>query len=323
MNGENNGTRNFPTTPEDKPNKAFDFRKIVAIAIFAVAITIVLLFCAAIIAQIVYKANEGTPSINPSESKADITFTTEIIAKAEITKGILQLATKERSASLSQEDIDSLVSLYESPARKDDSTVYYTLADSYLKASLDTANNLGALAKALDNQLDFNGIVVSYAYMEPKPVYDSCEFSHALGTTVDIRLSINGGSYPLSARPEILEWINENCAKFGFINSDISGDVHGATESVQTTQLRYVGIPHATYIMQNGITFEEYIDRIKSYYPYNDPLKIIGADNKAYAIYYAPVDGFNSVKLPSNFEYKISGNNDGGVIITVDKSKTK
>ena len=323
MDGENNGTRSFPRNYPDKPKKSFDLRKTVAIAIFAVAITIVLLFCAAIIAQIVSKVNDGSTGIDPTVSKTDIKFESRVIAKSEINKGILQIATKERPASLSQEEINNLASLYESSARKNGSVVYYTTINATLQLTLETSDNLGALAKALYEESGSNDIDVIYAYFEPKSGYDSCEFSHALGTTVDIRLSISGGSYPLSARPEILTWINENCAKFGFINSDISGDVHGVTESVQTTQLRYVGIPHATYIMQNGITFEEYVERIKSYYPYNNPLIITGADKKTYAIYYAPVDGVNSLKLPTNFDYTISGNNENGIIVTVDLSSKK
>lgn len=328
MNGDNYGTRSFQTPDQDKPKKQFDLRKTVSIAIFAVAIAIVVLFCAAIIGQIACKVSDGTSSNNdqPVPSTTDITFETKVVSKSEITKGILQIATKEHPTYLSDEEIEALEKLYSSSARKNGSVEYYTIAGTPQsdRLSLDAAENLGALTKALYSELNFNDITVKYAYFVPRSDgTDSYDFPHALGTTVDICLVINKDSYPVSYKPEILQWINDNCYKFGFVNSDPSGEVHDAGAAVPTTQLRYVGIPHATYIMQNNILFEDYVDRIKNLHTPNNPLLITGANNKPYAVYYVAVDGVNSVKLPTNFEYTISGNNDNGIIVTVDLSSKK
>ena len=326
MNGENDSTRSLPRDPIHEPQKPMDFRKIVFISIFVVAIIIVILFCAAILSDIICKANAGkSPNENSGSQSTDIKFENMVVTKSDIKKGILQIATKENPAYLSDEEIANLVKLYTSPERKSGSVEYYTIAGTLQSDRLtaETSEKFGALAKALYNELGSSSITVKYAYFIPNEKTDSCDFPHSLGTTVDICLLINGDSYPMSKSPETLNWINNNCYRFGFINSDPSGEVHDAGATVPKTQLRYVGVPHATYIAQNNLSFEEYVDLIKNYYTPNNPLTFTGADGINYAVYYAAVDGVNPIKVPSNYEYDISGNNENGVIITINKSKAK
>ena len=293
----------------------------------ATAIAIVLLFCATIIAQIVYSVNSGNSDEEktPISQKTDIEYETLNMPTSEIKKGILQLATKDHPAALSEDDVKKLEDLYSTPTRKEEAIEYYTIAghERADRLTLETAEHFGALTKALYVETKCNDITVKYAYFVPQSNMDSCDFPHVLGTTVDICLHISDNDYPLSQNPEVLNWINENCYRFGFVNSDPSGKVHDVGMPVPKTQLRYVGIPHATYIMQNNLSFEDYIERIKNYQTPNNPLIITGANNIVYAVYYVAVDGTNPIKVPKNFEYTISGNNDGGVIVTVDKSKTK
>ena len=329
MNGDNYGTRSFQTPDQDKPKKQFDLRKAVYISIFAIAIVIVLLFCAAIIAQIVCKVSDGKTPSDSGETPAktsEIVFESKIISKSEINKGILQIATKSNPAYLSEEEVAELTKLYSSPARKVGSMEYYTIAGTAQsdRLSSETAEKFGALTKALYDELGCNDITVKYAYFVPRNEgTESYDFPHALGTTVDICLLLNNDSYTLSQKPEVLTWINANCYRFGFVNSDPSGEVHDKGTKVPTTQLRYVGIPHATYIMQNNISFEDYVDRVKNIHNPNNPLLITGADKKSYAVYYVAVDGVNAVKIPTNYNYTISGNNENGIIVTVDLSSKK
>ena len=130
MNGQNNGTRNFPTPDQNSPKKQFDLKKTVAIAMLATAIAIVLLFCATIIAQIVYSVSSGNSDEEktPISQKTDIEYETLNMPTSEIKKGILQLATAEHPASLSNEETEKLEKLYSTPSRKDDSVEYYTIA---------------------------------------------------------------------------------------------------------------------------------------------------------------------------------------------------
>ena len=54
------------------------------------------------------------------------------------------------------------------------------------------------------------------------------------------------------------QWMAEHCAEFGFIIR-YPADKQGLTEiNAEPWHLRYVGIPVATYIMENGLCLEEF-----------------------------------------------------------------
>ena len=60
------------------------------------------------------------------------------------------------------------------------------------------------------------------------------------------------------AREEETQWMAANCARFGFILRYPS-DKEDVTEiNYEPWHLRYVGVPVATYIMENGLTLEEF-----------------------------------------------------------------
>ena len=60
------------------------------------------------------------------------------------------------------------------------------------------------------------------------------------------------------AQEEETQWMTENCAQFGFILR-YPADKEEVTEiNYEPWHLRYVGIPVATYIMENGLTLEEF-----------------------------------------------------------------
>ena len=96
-------------------------------------------------------------------------------------------------------------------------------------------------------------------------------------------------------------------------------DITGVSD--YTDYFRYVGVAHATYMTEHDLCLEEYIEVIKGYSD-NKPLKINGADGRYYEVWYVAVDGSATVKHPTNYAYTVSGTNDGGVVVTVDRSKT-
>ena len=60
------------------------------------------------------------------------------------------------------------------------------------------------------------------------------------------------------AREEETQWMAEHCAEFGFILR-YPADKEDVTEiNYEPWHLRYVGVPVATYIMENGLTLEEF-----------------------------------------------------------------
>lgn len=115
-------------------------------------------------------------------------------------------------------------------------------------------------------------------------------------------------------------WLAANAAKYGFVvrYPEDKGDKTGVTG--YASAYRYVGVAHATYMTANNLCLEEYVEYLKANVNDKSPLTVTGADGKVYDIYYYAVNGSATVKYPTNFKYTISGTNDGGVVVTIDRS---
>ena len=115
------------------------------------------------------------------------------------------------------------------------------------------------------------------------------------------------------------KWFKKNCHKYGFIlrytaeKQDITG------VNPEAWHFRQVGIPHADYIMKNGICYEEYIDLIKRY-SYENPLVIKADSGGTYYVYYKAMSSDNTeINLSGYSKYYYSGNNVDGFIVTAVK----
>ncbi len=147
---------------------------------------------------------------------------------------------------------------------------------------------------------------------------------HHTGLGCELKYVIQTGknivAYELST-DETYAWLTDNCHKYGFVIRYPADKTEQTGVADYISYFRYVGIPHATYMKANGLCMEEYVTLLKSYTDKN-PLAINGADGKYYEVYYVAVnDGSATVKYPTNYAYTISGTNEGGVVITVDRSK--
>ena len=183
---------------------------------------------------------------------------------------------------------------------------------------------------ALDKMLvDFNAatgktdVQVRYAYRsyeEQKQFSVEPGYSdHHTGLGVQLMYRLNDNTYSFST-DETYHWFFENCHKYGFVMRypEEKADKTGIND--YEDYFRYVGIPHATYMKENNLCMEEYVELLKSYNDSN-PLKVTGADGKYYEIWYVAVDGTATVKHPTNYAYTVSGTNEGGVVVTVDRSQ--
>ena len=116
-------------------------------------------------------------------------------------------------------------------------------------------------------------------------------------------------------------WFSQNCQNYGFILRYPEGKYDITNIKHEPWHFRYVGIPHATYIMQNNICLEEYIDLLRERYSFDsDHLIINGSDGLTYEVYYWLADSSSetiSIPVPTDYEYTISGNNIDGFIVTI------
>ncbi len=143
---------------------------------------------------------------------------------------------------------------------------------------------------------------------------------HHTGMGCDLKYLADGKQYDLSA-DETYGWIPTNAAKYGFVIRYPNEKAETTGVSDYESYYRYVGVAHATYMTEKDLCLEEYVEAVKDY-TQKKPLKITGVDGNKYEVYYVAVKGNTTVKVPENFVYTVSGTNEGGVIVTVNRSET-
>ena len=104
------------------------------------------------------------------------------------------------------------------------------------------------------------------------------------------------------------KWFDENAAKYGFIESFEDG-------------YRYVGVAHAKSISgsKDITSVADYVKYLKENTNVNKTIAV-EVDGATYKTYYVACAAGDTIKVPADKDYTISGTNEGGVIVTV---KTK
>lgn len=150
---------------------------------------------------------------------------------------------------------------------------------------------------------------------------------HHTGMATDFGLYPTDGVYRQYDGEGDYAWIEENCHKYGIILRYPEGKLDITGIDNEPWHFRYVGKPHSTYIMSNGICLEEYIELLREYTLNTQPLYVTADDGDRYAIYYVAAsentaDNITAIPIPryadeTVYEYSISGNNIDGFIVTV------
>ena len=145
-------------------------------------------------------------------------------------------------------------------------------------------------------------------------------YDHALGTTFTIKQNTPSTVITESLLKSSYTWIYDNAHKYGFIIR-YPGNCknHTGEDSSKRVHFRYVGIEHATYIYENNICLDEYLELLRESHGFNNPLTFTAGD-KEYQVYYVKYSG-NPTQIPvlKDSNYSISGDNMNGFIVTVEK----
>ena len=142
---------------------------------------------------------------------------------------------------------------------------------------------------------------------------------HESGYALDFSLYTDGVQYDYDGTGEYA-WINENCAHYGYALRYAEDKQETTGIQAEPWHYRYVGQPHATYMMENNVCLEEYLTLLKNYTA-DEPLSITNWDGEIYQVYYVAADTSTDstyVMVPPDAKYTISGNNSDGFIVTVD-----
>ena len=122
--------------------------------------------------------------------------------------------------------------------------------------------------------------------------------------------------------PDYATWFAENSHKYGFVARYPEDKANITGISNYSFCFHYVGDGPATYMKENNLCLEEFVAQIKAH-THSNPLEVTDANGQDWLIYYTACDSdIVTVKLPTNFTYTVSGDNDGGIIVCVSLSKT-
>lgn len=145
------------------------------------------------------------------------------------------------------------------------------------------------------------------------------------GASFHLGAYVDGGTYELQNLSQAKSsWLKEHMAEYGFIERAPAGKSSIVGYYMQGL-LRYVGVPHATYMKENNLCLEEYLDLLAEKYTYSgEHLQVTTADG-VYEIFCvtATDGGIVKVPIPQNRQYTLSGDNMNGFIVTVKVSDTE
>lgn len=204
----------------------------------------------------------------------------------------------------------------------------YTTSDLVISLDSNTINSLNSLMEAFNTETGISDIRIISAYRtydEQQEKYSSGSASTAPGyseyhtaRTFSMAIFSSDGTSDYFKPDGDYAWVKEHAAEYGFIQRYPEGKDNYTGESEITYIYRYVGVPHALYMYQNGMCLEEYISAVKNY-TFESPLTISGTDGSSYLVYYVPAssEGSTAVQIPENSQYEVSGNNSDGFIVTV------
>ncbi len=132
--------------------------------------------------------------------------------------------------------------------------------------------------------------------------------------------SASGSPISLSSN-EKYNWLYENCYKYGFVVRYPDDKTAQTGVSDYNYYFRYVGYVHAYLMKTRNLCLEEYITLLKNHTYGEQALKVTTDDGSSYEIYYVRATSAQTqVPIPDHGSYTISGDNEGGFIVTVKVS---
>ncbi|MDE5772802.1 MAG: M15 family metallopeptidase [Ruminococcus sp.] len=221
------------------------------------------------------------------------------------------------------EDDTEIVTLYDHM-----STEYYGVSDLVISLDTEVIEHLNQLMQDFAETQYNTDIFIIGGYRSAEEQNQKYNYgtSYTMGGFSDYHAgrSFDMGVFPQDGSSSgyysptgVYAWIDEHASDYGFVVRYPEGKETITGERTRTQTYRYVGVPHSTYMKQNNLCLEEYIDKLKSYTT-NKPLEI-SSGTGLYKVYYVEADygDTTDIGVPENNKYEISGNNEDGFIVTV------
>ena len=309
----NSSSRSFNTLKHSKRAERSQRKKNSKYLILLICVVVIAILLALAIFLIMAIAHSDSPKSSKNNGKTqEISYAEQTVSSEELYKGDLLLVNAQHKYRFSEES--ALVSA---------SAVTTTgcVKSISIKGNAEAFRAFDAMMEKYAEVFDTCDVWLTEAYRTEAeqagkqfaPGYSD----HQTGRLLTIEKK-DGGDLPRD------NWIYENCYKYGFIVR------YPADKSAQTGvsnysyAFRYVGVAHATYMYEHNLCMEEYVVLLQNDYASGDQLlRIDAADGNSYTVYYLRnVEENAAISLPANFSYTLSGDNTGGLIVTVNLGKT-
>jgi D-alanyl-D-alanine carboxypeptidase len=254
---------------------------------------------------------------------------TETVSSDQINQGNLILVNLSHVYKFPASEAH-LIDIYANQKLAQTHEVYYQLGGKenyklYMETTAYAAMN--KMLIEFSNQSGLTNVLMESAYRSydyQKKLYDGggstppgYSDSHA---GLSCSLSVLGQTKDF-ATDESYRWIYDNCYKYGFVVRYPADKVGQTGVADYSNYFRYVGYVHAYVMKTKNLCLEEYIALLQSHTYGENALKVTTDDGSNYEIYYVSAVGTQTqVPVPENATYTISGDNEGGFIVTVKLS---
>lgn len=271
---------------------------------------------------------ESTVQTSSTDKTSRLEYEIKYVSCNDIHKGSLILVNDSNICSLPAEEM----SLTVMDEMKND---YYAVKDVTMKMETMALKNFNSMLSGFWQECSNSDIMVTEAYVtaaHQNLLYNQARENsryesrggyseHQTGLAADLYIYPEGSKSYRYVPSGDYAWIRDNCTRYGFVQRYAEGKEEITGISDHTEHFRYVGIPHAWYMKENGLSLEEYLQEIKKY-AYTNRTLSVSCYGKDYEIYYIKArenNGSSEIYVPVNCQYTVSGNNVDGFVITVEK----
>ena len=328
-----------PTTARQRrlAARAAKQRKIL-LAIAVCFVSILLMFFILIVGNIIALFTEDAPDVpdvqqpadqdpvdDPTPDPVEDPNTTHInLTRDDTRRGDLILVNNTHEYLFPAVNQD-LINVYDSQSLSGTLSDYFQLPGSSLLMNKTAYNAMDKMMQAFYAQTSIPNVIITsayrtYAQQEGMSVLPGFSDSHT-GLSFALKVITNDGKATGLSSDPIYDWIYSNCYKYGFTVRYPDGKETLTQVRDYNYYFRYVGYVHAYIMKVNDMCMEEYIPYLQGYAK-DAPLSVTTDDGVSYEIYYVPAigDGETSLPVPANRPYTVSGDNEGGFIVTVTMS---
>lgn len=253
----------------------------------------------------------STPSGN-GQSGGAVTYTTIAVESNQVyTHGSLLVVNTQIPIQTYPTDLVDLYKERPNPAP-------YMLLDAKQLLKRDAFDALNAMMNAYYGETGLNNVTVTSSYRTEAQQAALTSSAVKAGYS-DHHLALSVALKQNNAELANGHWIYENGYKYGFIQRYPEGKEDSTLDTQRYFNcMRYVGIPHATYMHENNLSLEEYVALLKNY-TYDGTHLTVAVGEESYEIYYIAANTgaeLTTLYIPEGAEYTYSGNNTDGFIVT-------